>query len=195
MLATLERRVQTEAEQQQYIQVQREPAYWQALYPLAYWPEVPTAAAQYGLNPLLVTALIRQESRFQPEIVSSAGAVGLMQVLPETGDWIAQKLQRPPFQLRQPEENLRAGTWFLQYTDGLFHQNALLAVASYNAGPGNVDEWLKREGEGDWDQFVERIPFPETQDYVRQVFGNYWNYLRLYNPEVCERVNPHLCVS
>ena len=195
MLATLERRVQTETERKQYIQVQREPAYWQALYPLAYWPEVPTAAAEYGLNPLLVTALIRQESRFQPEIVSSAGAVGLMQVLPETGDWIAQKLQRPPFQLRQPEDNLRAGTWFLQYTDGLYNQNALLAVASYNAGPGNVDEWLKREGEGDWDQFVERIPFPETQDYVRQVFGNYWNYLRLYNPEVCERVNPHLCLS
>ncbi|MEN9216269.1 MAG: transglycosylase SLT domain-containing protein [Gloeomargarita sp. HHBFW_bins_162] len=195
MLATLERRVQTEADQQQYAQIQREPAYWQALYPLAFWPSVPEAAAQYGLNPLLVTALIRQESRFEPGITSSAGAVGLMQVLPETGDWIAGKLKRPPFQLTQPQDNLLAGTWFLQYTDGLYNQNAMLAVASYNAGPGNVDAWVKRLGSGDWDGFVERIPFPETQDYVRQVFGNYWNYLRLYNPEVCERVNPHLCVS
>lgn len=195
MLETLERRVQSETDQQQYSQIQREPAYWQALYPLAYWPQVPTAAAAYGLNPLLVTALIRQESRFQPGVVSSAGAVGLMQVLPETGDWIAEKLQRPPFQLHQPQDNLRAGTWFLQYTNGLYDQNALLAVASYNAGPGNVDGWVKRQGDEDWDRFVERIPFPETQDYVRQVFGNYWNYLRLYNPEVCKRVNPHLCPS
>ena len=195
MLATLDRRVQTEADQQQYRQVQREPIYWQALYPLAYWPQVPTAAATYGLNPLLVTALIRQESRFEAEIVSSAGAVGLMQVLPETGDWIASKLQRPPFQLHQPQDNLQAGTWFLQYTDGLYQHNALLAVASYNAGPGNVDQWLKRQRYSNWDQFVEEIPFPETRDYVRQVFANYWNYLRLYHPAVCERVNPHLCVS
>ncbi|MEN9234269.1 MAG: transglycosylase SLT domain-containing protein [Gloeomargarita sp. DG02_1_bins_92] len=195
MLTTLERRVQTETEQQQYTQIRQEPAYWQALYPLAFWPTVPAAAQRYGLNPLLVTALIRQESRFEPQITSSAGAVGLMQVLPETGDWIAGQLQRPPFQLTQPADNLQAGTWFLQYTNGLYDQNALLAVASYNAGPGNVDAWLKRFGRGDWDGFVERIPFPETQDYVRQVFGNYWNYLRLYNPEVCGRVNPHLCLS
>ncbi len=195
MLATLERRVQNAADQQQYRQVQQEPTYWQALYPLAYWPEVPSAAATYGLNPLLVTALIRQESRFEAEIVSSAGAVGLMQVLPETGDWIAGKLRRPPFQLHRPQENLQAGTWFLQYTDGLYGHNALLAVASYNAGPGNVDQWLKRQQPQNWDQFVEEIPFLETRDYVRQVFGNYWNYLRLYNPAICARVNPHLCVS
>ncbi|MCS7292463.1 MAG: transglycosylase SLT domain-containing protein [Gloeomargarita sp. SKYBB_i_bin120] len=195
LLSTLERRVQTPQDQQQYAQVQRDPAYWQALYPLAYWSEVQQASAQHGLNPLLVTALIRQESRFEPAIVSSAGAVGLMQVLPETGAWIAEQLQRSPFQLTQPWENLLAGTWFLQYTDSLYQHNGLLAVASYNAGPGNVDAWVQRFGEGDWDEFVENIPFPETQDYVRQVFGNYWNYLRLYDPAVCQRVNPHLCVS
>lgn len=195
MLSTLERRVQTPEDRQQYEQVRRQPAYWQALYPLAYWSEVQQAAKQHGLNPLLVTAVIRQESRFEPEIVSSAGAVGLMQVLPETGNWIAEKLQRSPFDLTQPWENLLAGTWFLQYTNGLYHHNGLLAVASYNAGPGNVDAWVQRFGQGGWDAFVENIPFPETQDYVRQVFGNYWNYLRLYNPEVCQRINPHLCGS
>lgn len=65
-------------------------------------------------------------------------------------------------------------------------------MASYNAGPGNVQDWIQRFGFTDPDRFVEQIPFPETQGYVESVFENYWNYLRLYNPEVAELVNGFL---
>ncbi len=64
----------------------------------------------------------------------------------------------------------------------------MLAIASYNAGPGNVAKWLKTLPTDDTDEFVEAIPFDETKNYVRQVFGNYWNYLRLYNPEISQIV-------
>ena len=64
----------------------------------------------------------------------------------------------------------------------------MLAVASYNAGPGAVSEWVSKSKTTDADEFVETIPFPETQGYVKSVFGNYWNYMRLYNPELAKQV-------
>jgi soluble lytic murein transglycosylase len=64
-----------------------------------------------------------------------------------------------------------------------------LAVASYNAGPGNVSKWLKTISYNDPDEFVENIPFDETQGYVRNVLGNYWNYLRTYNPDVSKKIS------
>jgi len=78
------------------------------------------------------------------------------------------------------------GTWFLDYADQEYKNNSLLAVASYNAGLSNVAKWLKDLGKSDPDEFVEAIPFGETRNYVRQVFGNYWNYLRLYNPKISQ---------
>jgi soluble lytic murein transglycosylase len=76
------------------------------------------------------------------------------------------------------------GTWYLDHTHQQYSNNSMLAIASYNAGPGNVAKWLQTIPKKDPDEFVEEIPFDETKNYVRQVFGNYWNYLRLYNPEV-----------
>ncbi|MGB0563917.1 MAG: transglycosylase SLT domain-containing protein, partial [Spirulinaceae cyanobacterium] len=70
-----------------------------------------------------------------------------------------------------------------------FDGNSMLAIASYNAGPGNVNQWLKRFGLSDPDEFVEEIPFGETKGYVESVFGNYWNYLRLYSPEIAPLVD------
>lgn len=195
MLSSLADRIQTPADEDLYRQLQQAPGYWKTLYPLAYWSETEAAAGRKGVNPLLTLALIRQESRFQPAIRSSAGAVGLMQVLPETGDWIAGKLGIPSFRLDFPPDNLRAGTWYLDYTHSLHGNNSALALASYNAGPGNVEAWLQQRTWTNWDEFVEQIPFPETQHYVRAVLGNYWNYLRLYRADICERANPHLCAA
>jgi soluble lytic murein transglycosylase len=66
----------------------------------------------------------------------------------------------------------------------VYSDNSLFAIASYNAGPGSVDDWKKRFDFSDPDEFATKIPFPETNDYISSVFGNYWNYLRLFNPDV-----------
>jgi soluble lytic murein transglycosylase len=78
------------------------------------------------------------------------------------------------------------GTWYLDYTHQEYGDNSMLAIASYNAGPGSVADWLDRFGLADPDDFVANIPFDETRGYVEAVFENYWNYLRLYNPEMGE---------
>jgi soluble lytic murein transglycosylase len=109
-----------------------------------------------------------------------------MQVMPGTGNWIAEKIQLKQYNLKNPDDNIKLGTWFLDYTHQEYKNNSMLAVASYNAGPGNVSQWLKKYGLGDPDAFIEVIPFPETKNYVESVFGNYWNYLRLYDPEIAQ---------
>ena len=127
---------------------------------------------------------------FEPKIKSIAGATGLMQVMPSTGEWIAPKikLNSKTINLEDPNQNINLGTWYLDYTHGEYNNNSMLAIASYNAGPGNVAKWLRTIGKTDTDDFVEDIPFNETKNYVRQVFGNYWNYARLYNPEISAQV-------
>ncbi|WP_199248687.1 lytic transglycosylase domain-containing protein [[Phormidium] sp. ETS-05] len=187
MLSSLAWRSQPE-EQAQYEKLAQQPAYWQALYPFPYKDLILKWSAQRQLNPLLVTALIRQESRFTPKIKSWAGAVGLMQVLPETAEWRATSMQVKEYDLENPDDNINFGTEFLDYTHKEYSNNSMLAVASYNAGPGAVADWLKRFGFQDPDEFAQKIPFPETNDYIRKVFGNYWNYLRLYNPEVAQKL-------
>lgn len=185
-VATLEDR-ETPQEQAEYQALSQQLAYWQARYPFPYLEEIETWSQERKLNPLLVTALIRQESRFEPKIRSVAGATGLMQVMPGTAKWIAQKSNIKEYNAENPNDNIKLGTWFLDYTHQEYNNNSLLAVASYNAGPGNVSKWVNQLGINfDADEFVEAIPFDETKGYVRQVFGNYWNYLRLYNPEISQ---------
>lgn len=125
-------------------------------------------------------ALIRQESRFEKQIRSVVGATGLMQLMPETAAWIAEKLNLESYSLVDPEDNIRLGTWYVDYTHNQYNQNTLLALASYNAGPGNVNQWLQRFDMTDGDRFVESIPFSETYGYVKNVLENYWNYWQLY---------------
>ena len=187
MISFLAQREKTE-EIAEYEALKQKPAYWQALYPFPYKDLIVKWSGERKLNSLLVTALIRQESRFMRTIESWAGAIGLMQVIPPTGEWMAQRIQLEEYDLENPDDNINLGTEFLSYTHGEYNDNSMLAVASYNAGPGNVSSWLKRFGFNDPDEFASKIPFPETNDYVKKVFGNYWNYLRLYNPEVAKRL-------
>ncbi len=177
----------TDQEKAEYQALRRQPAYWQALYPFPYMNLIEAWSQQRQLNPLLVIALMRQESRFEPAIKSVSGATGLMQVMPDTGAWIAEKTGlRQPYRLDNPEDNVMMGTWYLDYTHQEYGDNSMLAIASYNAGPGSVADWLDRFGLADPDDFVANIPFDETRGYVEAVFENYWNYLRLYNPEMGE---------
>jgi soluble lytic murein transglycosylase len=162
--------------------------YWQGVYPFPFAPIIQSWSQQRQLNPLLVMALIRQESRFEPKIRSAVGATGLMQVMPATADWILSQIGETDLDLTHPPDNVKLGTWYLDYTHREYNGNSLFAVASYNAGPGNVADWIKRFGFNDPDEFVEAIPFGETQNYVKTVFGGYWNYLRLYNPEIASQM-------
>lgn len=166
--------------------LRKQSMYWHSLFPFPYNDSILSWSEKRDLNPLLTISLIRQESRFEKEIRSVAGATGLMQIMPSTGEWVAGKVKLSQYSLSNPEDNIKLGTWYLGYTHDRYENHSMLAVASYNAGPGNVAKWVKRYGLKDADEFVEKIPFPETKGYVEAVFGNYWNYLRLYNPEIQE---------
>ncbi len=174
-----------------YQQLKQKPDYWLGVYPFPYADLIQTWSAQRQLNPLLVTSLMRQESRFESKIRSSAGAAGLMQVMPATAEWIKGQAGMTGYDLNNPNDNINLGTWYLDYTHSEYDNHSLFAVASYNAGPGNVATWINRGGFTDADDFVEKIPFPETEGYVRAVFGGYWNYLRLYDPEIAQKVEQY----
>ncbi len=168
--------------------LQTHPAYYQNLYPFAYGEAIAKWSNRMNLNPALVTGLIRQESRFEAEILSVVGATGLMQIMPETGAWIAGKKRRSNYALRNPEDNIEFGTFYLDYTHSRFNNNSMLAVASYNAGPGAVSGWVT-SGIGDPDEFIQKIPYSETRGYEKHFFENYWNYLRIYSPEIQAKLN------
>jgi soluble lytic murein transglycosylase len=172
------------AEQQEAEQLQQQRAYWEALYPFPYEATIAQWSQQRQLNPLLVTGLIRQESRFETRIRSVSDAVGLMQLIPDTADFVAEQNGMKTFNLENPDDNVRLGTWYLDYTHREYSNNSMFAIASYNAGPNAVAGWIKQFGYTDPDKFVEQIPYPETKGYVEHVFANYWNYLRLYNPAI-----------
>lgn len=114
------------------------------VYPLRYERAITAAAAERKLDPYLVFGVIRAESRFRPHIVSRAGAIGLMQITPATGRWIAGKLNRAgfaPADLYDPQVNLQFGTWYLRYLIDRFDGDLDSALLAYNAGPGNVERW------------------------------------------------------
>lgn len=175
------------ADKQEWQKLRQSAEYWQALYPFPFEDTILKWSKSRGLNPLLVTSLIRQESRFEPEIKSSAGALGLMQVIPPTAKSAARNIGLSNYSLTKPEDNINIGTYYLDFTHNKYNNNSMLAVASYNAGPNAVAKWVSRYGLQDVDEFVEKIPYRETKGYVESVFENYWNYMLIYNPEISKQ--------
>jgi soluble lytic murein transglycosylase len=163
--------------------------YWHGLFPFPYQQAILNYAQKEKINPLLVISVMRKESTFNPKIDSHVGAIGLMQIVPPTAQWVAEQMQLKDYSLTKAEDNIKIGTWYLAHNHHRYDNNSLLAIASYNGGTGNVNQWLNKYNIHDPDRFVEQIPFEETQDYVEGVFGNYWNYLRLYNPQIRNKVN------
>ncbi len=157
-------------------------SYWEALFPKAYWPQVKKFAAANHLDPYLVASLIRQESEFNPNAVSRANAVGLMQLLPSVGKKVAkqEKIRHfYPQQLLTPTVNLRLGSrYFRDMIDkfGSFEY----ALAAYNAGDNRVNAWLGLSKYRDSAEFVEAIPFSETREYVEAIMRNAYVYQQLY---------------
>ncbi len=187
-IAEIEDNVKTPEQQLEFSKIRQQASYLRTLYPLAFFDSIREISSHQGVNPLLTTSLIRQESKFSPVVKSPVGAIGLMQVIPDTAKFAAYKIGLKKYELTKPEDNLRLGTWYLKFTHDLVKDNSVLAIAGYNAGPGNVAKWVKEFGTEDLDDFIEQIPFEETQNYVKNVLGNYWNYLRLYNPAVAARL-------
>jgi len=150
------------------------------LYPHAYWETVSAQAQAKRLDPYLVLALIRQESAFDPEAVSSAPAYGLMQLLPKTAARLTQAASVSPVSLVDPNFNVQAGTAYLRQLLDLYNGNQVMAVAAYNAGENAVEKWRVRYANLEPDEFVESISFRETRNYVKLVLRNYRMYRRLY---------------
>lgn len=153
------------------------------MYPLKYKQEIEAASANVGVDPYLAAAVIRVESNFKPQLESPKGAIGLMQVMPDTAEWIFTREGFRKYKvedLYNPEVNIKVGTAFLGILMQQFDQNMVLAVASYNAGQGNVNKWLSTQI---WDgrlETIEHIPFWETRKYVTKVMYYYKKYRDVY---------------
>jgi soluble lytic murein transglycosylase len=158
------------------------------IFPLDFWPLIQKYATAHDLDPFLVAALMAQESTFTPEIRSAANAVGLMQITPPTGRTLARQLGIRRFSaamLTQPETNVRMGTKYFKDMADKFG-GVHYALAGYNAGPHRVVEWLKEAPGLPQDEFIDNIPFAETQNYVKRILGTAEDYRRLYGGGVLD---------
>lgn len=158
--------------------VESEPDFYlRARYPLEYEHILRVHGENHDLDPALLAALVYVESRFDPNAQSEAGAIGLMQLLPDTAKDVALRTGGRDFvvaDLRNPDINVRYGTWYLDHLLERYG-DLRLALAAYHAGQGNVDEW-QREGSG--------IVFPETREYVSRVQELELLYARVYPDEL-----------
>ena len=167
-----------------YFLSQSEPVQRRYLYPYPYQELVELYAKANGVDSALVASVIMNESRFQNDARSPRGAIGLMQIMPETAQWIALQLGDDNFsleKLHEPETNIRYGVWYLAELQREFAGNNILALAAYNAGRGTVRDWIE---EGDWPwtfHALDKIPYPETRSYVKNVLQNRIRYEKLYS--------------
>ncbi len=157
--------------------------FWEYLFPLPYQNDVVSNARRHNLDPFLVAGLIRQESEFNPQAVSRAKAYGLTQVMPSTGRALARKVGIRRFSTRmlfQPSTNLKLGTLYLRSMLDKWDGKWEHTLASYNAGPNRVAEWITWNHCEEPAEFVESIPFTETREYVQAVLRNAALYRRIY---------------
>src|SRR5512139_3914457 len=163
------------------------PAYFNHLrYGLYYHDLIINEAQKYGLDPLFMFSVIRQESLFEGFVKSSAGAHGLMQIIPSTGQQIANELNWPPeygdADLYRPLVSVTFGSYYLHKTRDMLNGDTYGGLAAYNAGPGNALVWQQLAG-GDPDLFLEIVRFEETRNYIRYIYEIYSTYRSLYSPQ------------
>lgn len=153
------------------------------IYPFPYQEITYRYAAEKELDPFLVAGVMKAESKFNTQARSPKGALGLMQMMPETATWVAEQMDNNEFtinQLENPEVSIRMGTWYLSSLKKEFQGNQVLMLAAYNGGRGNVKQWMGKYG---WDMSfdeVGKIPFLETKEYVDKVLYNKKRYQELY---------------
>jgi soluble lytic murein transglycosylase len=154
-------------------------------YPIHYKEEIRKHSLTYEMDPFLVASIIRVETNYKTGRESRKGAIGLMQLMPDTAKWALEKAKLPDVSLEQlreePSSNIELGTWYLSTLSRQFDGNRTAVIAAYNAGPGKVQSWLD---EGQWDgteAAVKDIPFGETRHYVQRVIYYYDQYTELYS--------------
>jgi soluble lytic murein transglycosylase len=154
-------------------------------YPLSYREEIEFYAQAYGLDPARVAAVVYCESSFRPQAVSSAGARGLMQIMPETGGWIASKLDEADAyaddRLFEIDLNIRYGCWYIRYLDQRFDADLTKATAAYHAGGSRVDEWLTDQEYSEDGVTLAYIPYDSTREYVLRVKTAYDHYKEIFS--------------
>ena len=152
-------------------------------YPMTYAPEIRAAAAEFSLDPAYVASVVLAESSFDAEAVSLVGAIGLMQIMPATGEWIAGKLEDEPFdvqRLYQPEVNLRYGCWYLRFLLDRYDGDMYTASTAYHQGQGRVDQWLEDPQYSQDGRTLTAISSAVTDTYVNRIMESYANYQELY---------------
>lgn len=146
-------------------------------YPLDYQELINKYSKEYNVDKHLICAVIKAESGFRETALSKPGAMGLMQIMPDTGSWAAEKIGIENYRtsmLYQPDINIRIGCWYLNYLNGRFEGDAKKVLAAYNAGPSRVKEWTDSDG------VLREIKFEETENYIVKIERNYDIYKGLY---------------
>ena len=152
-------------------------------YPYSHRSLIEKYARENEIDPFLIAAVIRVESKFNHKAQSAPGARGLMQIMPETGMWVAEKMNLGQItidDLYRPEINIQLGCWYIAHLKECFNGNLLVGLAAYNAGRGNVQKWLEQ---GTWDgreETISQIPFGETRHFLRKIQRDYVVYKMLY---------------
>lgn len=152
-------------------------------YPLKYDDYIVSYAKQYDMDPFLIAAVIHVESGFNPSALSGKGAVGLMQIMPETGGWLYERMGLDGFDpaaLQNPEINIKLGCYYLNYLSKRYNGNQKDYLAAYNTGMGRVDEWLGNPAYSTDGKTLANIPYKQTDDYVKKVVLAYEKYKKLY---------------
>jgi len=157
-----------------------------AMYPIKYWDYAYEYSKQYDLDPYLVLSVMKVESNFKPDAVSPKNARGLMQITEKTGKWAAEKLKLKDYnvdRLFDPKQNISIGCWYLGALFKQYNGNVDLMLAAYNGGSGNVSAWLQDKNYSSTGKTLEKIPFKETENYVKRVNNCYSIYERLYKKQ------------
>lgn len=153
------------------------------IYPIRYEQDIAVSAKNYKVDPFLIAAIIRVETNFNADKVSRKGAVGLMQLMPDTAEWIVKRAgyaEETSRSLHRGDVNIEVGAWYINSLYNQFDDNQIAVLAAYNAGPGNARKWLDN---GTWDgtlKNIAQIPFGETRHYVQRVLYYYDKYAKLY---------------
>ncbi|SCG83777.1 soluble lytic murein transglycosylase [Proteiniborus sp. DW1] len=153
------------------------------LYPIRYKEYIANYSKQYDIDPFLVAAIIRVESKFNKDALSHKGAKGLMQIAPVTGRWAAGELGIIDYEeslLYNPEINIKIGCWYINRLKSQFDNNLELILAAYNGGSGNVAKWLNNNNYSEDGKSLKHIPFKETELYLKKVLKSYDIYRKLY---------------
>ncbi|QZY57461.1 lytic transglycosylase domain-containing protein [Crassaminicella profunda] len=153
------------------------------LYPMHYGDIIEKYAKEYKLDPYLIAAIIRTESKFDEKAKSNKNARGLMQISEVTGKWASEELSIDNYNeeiLFIPDTNIKIGCWYIDKLREEFDDHLQLMIAAYNGGSGNVNKWLKDPKYSDDGEFLKDIPFPETKAYVKKVIKSYKVYKIIY---------------